>query len=41
MKAITRITSHYNFQLFFASGLIFLSSVNYDKSCFRIAQQIG
>jgi hypothetical protein len=31
MKAITRITSHYNRTLFLASGMIFLSSVNYDE----------
>lgn len=29
---ITNITRHYNRTLFFASGLIFLSSVNYDES---------
>lgn len=40
MKAITRITRHYNRTLFFASGMIFLSSVNYgfDNTGFSSTQ---
>lgn len=34
MQAITRITKHYNAQLFLSSSLLTLSSANYDKSSF-------